>query len=217
MAGEMDAAGLSAIQLVLPPLAARALDAAEGRERLVRAVAAVQQPAAEGQEGAASPPSANSLLLAIFGWELVVTAPQSGATAPSLARSASASSLSSLRDPNSPILSCTYCTRRVLASAYSPSASSPPRAFDLVQQHQAFCPHVDPHVGQPPPAATETDLRLKPGWQTRLEAVLQSSLAAPAEEGGTVRKQTGAQDDEKKHPSDVSLSLRFTTLCLLAI
>ncbi|POY75506.1 hypothetical protein BMF94_1408 [Rhodotorula taiwanensis] len=206
---EMDAAGLSTIEVALPPAATRALDVADGRERLARAVATVREPAAEDHEGTAVP-STTALLLATFGWKLLGSSSPLVAAAPSLARSASSSSLSSLHDPGSPILACTYCTRRILASAYSPSISSPPRAFDLVQQHQAFCPHVDPHVGQPPPAATETDLRLKPGWQIRLEAVLQSALAAPTEEGDAGRQQTGAQDvEEKKHPSDTREILSY--------
>lgn len=102
-----------------------------------------------------APPSA-SLVLALFGWT-----------------AAAASS------PSSPVLTCTLCTREVLITAYLPDSSPATTAlptFDVVSQHQAFCPFVDtlPTPTASPPSASplETAIpRRRTGWQLRLDTL----------------------------------------------
>ncbi|GAA6017764.1 hypothetical protein JCM10207_000490 [Rhodosporidiobolus poonsookiae] len=175
-ASEMDRAGLGEMRVELPREAEAIVgEGADGRDRLIRAVAqdvdaASEQPAL----------SATALLLALFGWAL----PAASAPSPALSRSnstSSLSSLSSLTSSSSPILTCTYCHRSILTSSYLPTAMSP-RPFDLAKQHQPYCPFVaspplaaSPAVPVPVPATATSATALpalKPGWQTRLEAVL---------------------------------------------
>lgn len=98
-------------------------------------------------------PSAPSTILALFGWTTASSA-----------------------TPNSPVVTCQLCTRQALLTSYLPTASStssapspPSRSFDVVSQHQPFCPFIDagaPLASQPP------DPHLRVGWQTRLDALI---------------------------------------------
>ncbi|BGP20128.1 hypothetical protein JCM10213_000788 [Rhodosporidiobolus nylandii] len=185
---EMSEKGLAGMTVALPKEAEAVVGSEEGRERLVKAVKAVG-PAEHAEEWHLEP---ITLLLAVFGWALSSPVSSGAPGTPSLSRSASSSSLSSLRSlPPSvssadPILSCTMCHRQVLASSYLPSTSSgPARSFDPVKQHQFYCPFVDAYAGlpaapppstSPAPAANPPPKTLKPGWQVRLEAVLQKPV-----------------------------------------
>lgn len=179
----LDHAGLGQVSLALPESVRDTVESEEGQARLVKAVASVADSAASGDRSpstAAGPPSLTSILLCIFGWNLVGPMTLVPA-APPLPRSNSTSSLSSVSDASSPILCCTYCTRRVLASSYLPSSQTgtAEKRFDPVGQHQAFCPFVSTAQIDLSPsdrAAKRKDdppvTARKPGWLVRLEAVL---------------------------------------------
>ncbi|GAA5900973.1 hypothetical protein JCM8208_007579 [Rhodotorula glutinis] len=213
-AREMSEMGLDAVKLELPKEAVALVGEEEGRARLVKAVQAVQAGVVAGAapaDGASmtelSPLDATAILLAVFGWTLSTTPSTS-----TLSRTDSSSSLSSLRSlstssSSSPILACSFCVRHILATPYLPSpspatesstptTSTPQRSFDPVKQHQPFCPFVGAHAGHSPPATTASGANggkgaslLKPGWQVRLEAVLQRPAGAAA---GPVGTQAGA-------------------------
>ena len=195
-AATLDQNGLGQVALTLPEPAREVLGSDERRARLVKAVALVADTAPRDESPSTSTtdsPSATSILLGIFGWNLL--APPAGRpSSSSLARSTSSSSISSLTESGgSPILVCKYCTRHVLASSYLPSsgftaggADSRGKRFDPVQQHQAFCPFVSSASAADTQAtgdaAAERGIRAdddnktttsrKPGWLVRLEAVL---------------------------------------------
>ncbi|GAA5915382.1 hypothetical protein JCM6882_000237 [Rhodosporidiobolus microsporus] len=234
VAGEMEACGLGEVALELPKEADKLVSGEEGRERLVLAVRAAAAAVAVADEAAEQPTevSATTILLALFGWALPPS-PSSSSTSsssrpstPTLARSTSASSLSSLTSLSpsnaTPILSCAYCHRQVLASSYLPPSPSPPssassgaappaRTFDLARQHHPFCPFVS-SPSSSSAAGSATTLTpsstaaafaapaLKPGWQTRLEAVLGSSSTSSSASalalGGTASAGTAQQQRE---------------------
>ncbi|GAA5985713.1 hypothetical protein JCM10908_007083 [Rhodotorula pacifica] len=196
----LDQAGLGDVRLELPEVVRDVLEKQDKQERLVKAVTSVAESASSSE---ASPPansdlpSPTSILLSIFGWELVTTArvpPLS--TTPSLAQSTSASSLSSLSESSSPILTCKYCTRHVLMSSYLSTAKGEKR-FDPVRQHQAFCPFVDGQTDVPDSTTSSRSgarpetavVARKPGWLIRLEAVLPG-------QGGAASTDTGAAASE---------------------
>jgi len=134
----------------------------EEREKVSEAVREANQVAsaagAKAPAAEVSPPTDQSTaaLLALFGWQA----------------------------PSTHILTCKYCTRQVPLSAYLPKPSAPssdpappPPAFDLVAQHQAFCPYVS--------SPASTAMVIKPdlpsglstivprvGWQIRLDTIL---------------------------------------------
>lgn len=200
-ADAMDAAGLAEMQIALPSNAAAVLGTDEGRSRLAKALAVVRD-GEEAVPASSSSPSQTALLLAIFGWNLPAApisstssnrAPLAApATKQPRSRSNSSSSLASFFDPTQPVLACTYCTRNILATSYVPStasapATSAPKTFDVLRQHQAFCPFVDPHAGSPPQQQHDVVQKdgtraLKPGWQLRFEAIMQRPLAAESTE-----------------------------------
>ena len=194
-AATLDQNGLGQVALTLPEPAREVLGSDERRARLVKAVALVADTASGDESPSTSTtdsPSATSILLGIFGWNLL--APPAGRpSSSSLARSTSSSSISSLTEPGgSPILVCKYCTRHVLASSYLPSpgftagGAASGKRFDPVQQHQAFCPFVSSASaadtqttgdaatkrGTRPDDDNKTTTSRKPGWLVRLEAVL---------------------------------------------
>lgn len=91
--------------------------------------------------------------------------------------------------PTPAILTCTFCTRQVPLTAYlpkpSPSTSSeppppsppPPPAFDVVSQHQAFCPYISsPSLSaSTSKSAVPAGLGgavLRAGWEVRLDTLL---------------------------------------------
>ncbi|GAA5906890.1 hypothetical protein JCM5296_005558 [Sporobolomyces johnsonii] len=179
-AGAMEHAGLEAVRLELPQ------GAEERREKLVEIV----NPADETPSL-----SSTSILLALFGWTLSPLSVHQPSPSPSLSRSNSSTSISSTTAAAGgalPVLSCPYCLRQVPLSSYLPSPPSPssappttpPRSFDPLKQHHPFCPFVDAYAGLPAPPATAATPALKPGWQTRLEAVLQRT-AGGGGGGGT--------------------------------
>ncbi|GAA6004590.1 uncharacterized protein JCM10292_005684 [Rhodotorula paludigena] len=207
-AREMDDRGLAGIALNLPSEVEASLATESMAQRLNTALAAVVSDT-DADSAASSSPSTATILLALFGWTLLPSS-----TTPSLSRSASASSLSSLcsLDTSSstiPILHCAFCTRQVLATSYLPSqqpatdSSAPPapsavsasasKRFDPLKQHQPFCPYVDGCAGHSPallpvPAranAAPTAPLLRPGWQVRLSAVLQRPATGSANGGTT--------------------------------
>ena len=108
---------------------------------------------------AAELPPPAMLVLALFGWTAATTS-----------------------SPNSPVLTCTLCTREVLITSYitppatPPTITSPAPTFDVVSQHQSFCPFVDAH---PPPSSSPTSTsspataipRKRTGWQLRLDTL----------------------------------------------
>ena len=218
-AAALDQNGLGQVALTLPEPAREVLESDERRARLVKAVALVADPAPGDESPSISTtdsPSATSILLGIFGWNLLAPPagrPSSSSTSPSLARSNSASSISSLTETGgSPILACKYCTRHVLASSYLSSSGSSTgggasgKRFDPVQQHQAFCPFVSSASAADTQAtgdaAAERGIRAdddnktttsrKPGWLVRLEAVLprQSAPLTESREGASHSKTT---------------------------
>ncbi|KAL8277565.1 hypothetical protein RQP46_009997 [Phenoliferia psychrophenolica] len=146
-----------------------------GDDELANVVEAVQDYLkAKGAAVEVPPPPA--LVLALFGWTAAAT---SSAT--------------------SPVLTCTLCTREVLITSHlppSPSTStittpSTSAAFDVVSQHQHFCPFVDslpaPSTSSSPaptPASSSQALRKRNGWQARLDTLTKrprraSSVVAP--------------------------------------
>lgn len=209
-ARELDERGLGEARLELSQEVQRLVGTEEGRARLVKAVQAIAAASpADGQSAnEPPPPTAIAVLLAVFGWTLP-------AATPTLSRSDSTSSLSSLRSnastTSSPILSCTLCLRQVLASPYLPTPSSgggdiapstPAKTFDPVKQHQPFCPFVDASAGHAPPVSATATVGqvaskgaglLKPGWQVRLEAILQRPAGLAADARGA---HAGAQESE---------------------
>ncbi|GAA5826864.1 hypothetical protein JCM3770_003059 [Rhodotorula araucariae] len=205
-ARELDERGLGEIQLELPKEALPHVGAEADKERLVKAVQAVA-PAGDGASTVLAPPSATSILLALFGWAIPPMVPLA------LSRSNSSSSISSLRSlapsSSSPILSCSFCTRQILATSYLPSAADggptpPVKTFDPLKQHQPFCPYVDAYAGHSPPAATASPAGkviavLKPGWQVRLEAVLQRPVgtANAAGAAGPRTMEAGPERDSR--------------------
>ncbi|GAA5972925.1 hypothetical protein JCM11641_004006 [Rhodosporidiobolus odoratus] len=226
-AREMEERGLGGLGAQLPKEAEATIGSEGGRQRLIKAVQAV----GEAHKVQQVELSHTTLLLAIFGWSLSATPTSSNPSRPStptLSRSTSSASLSSLSSLSSssstPILSCTYCHRQVLASSYLPSSTSTsttPRLFDLTKQHQPYCPYVDTPSLQPPttrPSASTAGTgaavgtgttALKPGWQVRLEAVLQRPLVAvplgsdasesvAQSEGGTASAALGAGTERDK-------------------
>ncbi|GAA5872251.1 hypothetical protein JCM1840_004109 [Sporobolomyces johnsonii] len=176
-AGAMEQAGLGAVRLELPQ------GAEEAREKLVEIV----NPADETRSL-----SSTSILLALFGWTLSPLSVHQPSPSPSLSRSNSSASISSTTAAAGgalPVLSCPYCLRQVPLSSYLPSPSSDPptntpRSFDPLKQHHPFCPFVDAYAGLPAPPATAATPALKPGWQTRLEAVLQRTGGGGGGGGG---------------------------------
>ncbi|GAA5871525.1 hypothetical protein JCM3774_006286 [Rhodotorula dairenensis] len=198
----LDQAGLGQVSLALPETVRGTVESDAGQARLVKALACVADSVRSEDRSpsttAGPPPSPTSILLSIFGWNLVTSSARAP-VAPSLARSTSTASLSSLSDSSSPVLCCQYCTRRVLASSYLPSgpAMTAEKRFDPVGQHQAFCPFVVSTTMQqtdlPSPsdeAASQADgglaMARKPGWLVRLEAVL------PRSPSGTTAAETTA-------------------------
>ncbi|BGP43597.1 hypothetical protein JCM10450v2_007772 [Rhodotorula kratochvilovae] len=215
-ARELDERGLGAIRLELPGEALSLVGEEADKERLVKAVQAVAS-AADETSTTLSPPSANSILLALFGWTLPSTA------TPALSRSNSTSSISSLRSiapsSSSPILSCTFCTRQVLATSYLPSSAPsadgsvtpPTKAFDPLKQHQPFCPFVDAYAGHSPTIAAAASATkgvgvLKPGWQVRLEAVLQRPVGAASAASAASATGAGTMDEAEEEGRAVELT-----------
>ncbi|BGP35491.1 hypothetical protein JCM10296v2_007329 [Rhodotorula toruloides] len=203
-AQEMDEAGLGEVRLDLSSEATLLVDSDDGKTRLAKALSSIS--ASPPANGATAPPTATpstpSVLLSIFGWSLPSAQAQSAT--PALSRSNSTSSLSSLRSlSSSPVLHCSFCMRQILASSYLPSPSTPnPKPFNPVKQHQPFCPFVDPYAGhfnshtrsaspmstQSPPStrhAPPSTPQLKPGWQVRLEAILQRHAPAQSDATGS--------------------------------
>ncbi|GAA6038808.1 hypothetical protein JCM8097_002904 [Rhodosporidiobolus ruineniae] len=104
------------------------------------------------------------------------------------------------------VLASSYLPSPASSSSDAPPSAKEPRAFDPVKQHLPFCPFVDAYAGLPthpspgssaptspvlsPLTSRAADAAknnpataiLKPGWQTRLEAVLQRPLS-PASAG----------------------------------
>lgn len=199
-AAALDQNGLGQVDLTLPEPAREVLESDERRARLVKAVTLVADSAPGDESPSTSTtesPSATSILLGIFGWNLLAPPagrPSSSSASSSLARSTSSSSISTLTDSGgSPILVCKYCTRHVLASSYllpsgsfSTGGAKSGKRFDPVQQHQAFCPFVSSasaadtqttsdttaKYGTRPDDDNKTATSRKPGWLVRLEAVL---------------------------------------------
>ncbi|KAM0789753.1 hypothetical protein ACM66B_006608 [Microbotryomycetes sp. NB124-2] len=107
--------------------------------------------------------SSDVVVLALLGWDM-------------FADSASAASLKTI--------SCQWCCRRVLASSYvqqdPPAGAS--KSFDAVNQHQSFCPVIDPHAGHWSLSSTDASASDDnavaptshvPAWQQRLDVLLQ--------------------------------------------
>ncbi|PRQ70703.1 hypothetical protein AAT19DRAFT_10860 [Rhodotorula toruloides] len=199
----MDEAGLGELRLDLPNEATSLVDSDDGKTRLAKALSSISaSPASDATAAPTATPSTPAVLLSIFGWSLPSAQAQS--TTPALSRSNSTSSLSSLRSlSSSPILHCSFCMRQVLAASYLPAPSTPnPKPFNPVKQHQPFCPFVDPYAGHSIPhtrSATPSSTRsapstrhappstpqLKPGWQVRLEAILQRHAPAHSDTSGS--------------------------------
>lgn len=104
------------------------------------------------QTGYADIASESAVLLALFGW-------------------------TSNASISSPVLSCTLCARQVLATPYLSSTSESIKAFDLIGQHQAFCPFVDQNAGLgiPPTSASAVS---KAGWSVRADVILRRDTDA---------------------------------------
>ncbi|GAA5878808.1 hypothetical protein JCM8547_004839 [Rhodosporidiobolus lusitaniae] len=211
VAGEMEERGLGEIELVLPKEGEKLMADEAGRERLIKAMRSVATFSSSTNE---APPAehtslfSTTLLLAIFGWSLSTPSSSSSSARPALSRSASNSSLSSIHSFSSasssatPILSCSFCNRQILASSYLSSSTltssaSAPKQFDSVKQHQSFCPFISSpssfSTTATPPMKTPAAGPLKPGWQVRLEAVMQRSVAAGS--SATQSSTEGEQQD----------------------
>lgn len=103
------------------------------------------------QAGNESELNDRALLLSLFGW----TIPQSPASA------------------TVSTLSCTLCSRQVLLAPFRADVPDAGKSFELVTQHQSFCPFVDPHAGlsiSAPPTSTGS----RAGWRVRVDAILQT-------------------------------------------
>ncbi|GAA6060696.1 hypothetical protein JCM10212_005078 [Sporobolomyces blumeae] len=191
-AGEMQERGIGQVELDLPEGIRTALGDKGTADKLVKSVSAhLPAPASreehnvEADDGTSRSNSEiptvsiPTVLLSIFGWSLdplTLPAPVPSLEKPPLVRSSSSSSsLSSLAKSSSPILSCAYCLRQVLAAPYIPAptgtatptfAGSPSsriagsnsttgaKKFNPVSQHQRYCPFVDAYGGLPPPTST---------------------------------------------------------------
>ncbi|KAM0748188.1 hypothetical protein T439DRAFT_328175 [Meredithblackwellia eburnea MCA 4105] len=111
-----------------------------------------QTPVVPNQEPTLIPTS--SILLALFGWT----------------PSPSAS-------PTSALFSCSLCTRQVLLNSFITvpvSASTTASSFNVVTQHQPFCPFIDPSAGAPPsasPSASSATTK-RVGWKLRLDTII---------------------------------------------
>lgn len=92
----------------------------------------------ESEEGKECSLDESVVLLALFGWTTTTTT----TTSPT-------------------IIECPLCTRQILTTSYLSSTTSP-KDFDLIGQHQPFCPFVD-----------STTTTIRPGWQLRLDTILQ--------------------------------------------
>ncbi|GAA5850192.1 hypothetical protein JCM3766R1_006806 [Sporobolomyces carnicolor] len=203
---EMQLRGLGEIQLQLDDQVPRAIracfDDRIAADKLSRTVSsALQDPSAsssssDSRRRDAPDLSITTLVLAIFGWSLD---PLPSSAQPSLARSSSSSSsLASLKSASSPraILTCSYCLRQVLASAYLASAPSTStstststaatetttattrKLFNPVSQHCLYCPFVDTAVAagasteSPTTTKTTPTQKKKPGYQVRFETIV---------------------------------------------
>lgn len=58
-----------------------------------------------------------------------------------------------------PVMACTMCVRQVYAESFLPSDGA--KAFDVLEQHQSFCPYVD------------AGATARTGWESRVDTVLQ--------------------------------------------
>ncbi|GAA5901431.1 uncharacterized protein JCM6883_000211 [Sporobolomyces salmoneus] len=193
-AGEMQQRGLGGMELELPKMAKELVEEEGAKEKLVKTVTSLLADISKDESGLEV--STTTILLAIFGWSLD---PLPTYQSPSLSRSNSASSLSSLSSSSStPILSCSYCLRQVLTSSYlpaspstsgaaQPTTSTKPKPFNPVSQHYPYCPFIDTTTitsssSSTPtttlPAVSRTTTKKKPGYQLRLEAVLQKHHSA---------------------------------------
>ncbi|KAK4699715.1 hypothetical protein P7C70_g6541, partial [Phenoliferia sp. Uapishka_3] len=137
-------------------------------------------------------PPAPALVLALFGW------------------SAATSST-----PTSPIITCSLCTREVLINSYLPSSttptptpSTPSQYFDLISQHQKFCPYVDSLIppsssssSTTPSLSNSTTNRKRTGWQARLDTVVtrprRASVASVPGEQFTWSDNRGGSETKK--------------------
>ncbi|GAA6020510.1 hypothetical protein JCM11491_001380 [Sporobolomyces phaffii] len=199
---EMHERDLGEIQLDLPVSARHLLEEPGAHEKLLKSVASCSprpppsDPTATTDQWQNEPsPSLTSttILLAIFGWSLdpLPLPPTS-----SLARSTSSSSLASTAA--TPILSCSYCLRQIFTTPYLASSSDAPRKpLNPCSQHYSYCPYIDtttttylnPTPTPPPPSSTSSSSTptaaslpagvpaKKPGYQLRLESVLQKQPA----------------------------------------
>ncbi|BGP27760.1 hypothetical protein JCM10295v2_006735 [Rhodotorula toruloides] len=87
-----------------------------------------------------------------------------------------------------------------------------PKPFNLVKQHQPFCPFIDPYAGHsiahdqsatPKPAQLPPSTRqlppptpqLKPGWQVRLETILPRHAPPQSAGFGSTTNIVGAEED----------------------
>ncbi|GAA5847314.1 hypothetical protein JCM9279_000232 [Rhodotorula babjevae] len=169
------------------------------------------------------PLDAKAILLAVFGWTLSPSPLSRSDSTSSLSSLRSLSTTSSSTSSPilscsfcvRQVLAAPYLPSP--APAADPSAPSlppppppAPRAFDPVKQHQPFCPFVDAYAGHAPPAAAALGASasssgsatsgakgagaLKPGWQVRLEAVLQRPAGAAADPAGAGAAAEAAQE-----------------------
>ncbi|SCZ98407.1 BZ3500_MvSof-1268-A1-R1_Chr3-2g06349 [Microbotryum saponariae] len=131
------------------------------------------------------------LLLALFGWSAPTTTPVP--SAPS----------------TTPILECRYCTRTVLLA---PHLSTPSKPFDLIQQHQSFCPYVsNPPIDD---VGLVSLVQSKAGWETRIDTILQRKSRGGATSNSTPTGSQGSNNESlgafewlnKKHTSSTIAS-----------
>ncbi|SCV74647.1 BQ2448_7676 [Microbotryum intermedium] len=137
------------------------------------------------------------LLLSLFGWSAPVSIFVK--SAPSTA----------------PILECRFCTRTVLLSPYLSTqasvGSSSSKSFDVIQQHQSFCPYVSAPILDD--VGLVTPVHGKPGWEARVATILQRKWRGAANSNPTLAEGEGSIETfeafewlNKKHTLSVSAS-----------